>query len=36
LINASRKYAIPILEYLDSIKYTIRLGDKRTLRNVSE
>ena len=32
LINASRKYAIPILEYLDSIKYTIRLGDKRTLR----
>lgn len=32
LINASRKYAIPLLEYFDSIKWTIRLGDKRTLR----
>lgn len=32
LINTSRKYAIPLLEYFDSIKWTIRLGDKRILR----
>ncbi len=35
LINASRKYAIPLLEYFDSIKWTIRLGDKRILRKIN-
>jgi len=28
----SRKYMIPLLEYLDEIKLTIRIGDKRILR----
>ncbi len=30
--GASRKYLIPLLEYLDQAKITIRLGDKRVLR----
>jgi len=29
----SRKYMIPLLEYLDEIKLTIRSGDKRVLRS---
>jgi selenocysteine-specific elongation factor len=29
----SRKYMIPLLEYLDEIKLTIRMGDKRVLRS---
>ncbi|MCX8110168.1 MAG: selenocysteine-specific translation elongation factor [Syntrophorhabdaceae bacterium] len=33
LFNISRKYTIPILEYLDEIKLTIRVGDKRVLRS---
>lgn len=33
LFNISRKYTIPILEYLDDIKLTIRVGDKRVLRS---
>ncbi|MDL1955776.1 MAG: selenocysteine-specific translation elongation factor [Candidatus Desulfofervidus auxilii] len=33
LTKASRKYNIPLLEYFDSLKLTIRLGDKRVLRN---
>ncbi|HPP07024.1 MAG TPA: SelB C-terminal domain-containing protein, partial [Syntrophorhabdaceae bacterium] len=33
LFNVSRKYMIPILEYLDEIKLTIRVGDKRVLRS---
>lgn len=32
VLNLSRKYMIPLLEYLDTIKLTIRLGDKRVLR----
>lgn len=32
LFNISRKYLIPLLEYLDEIKVTIRKGDKRVLR----
>lgn len=32
LFDLSRKYSIPILEYLDEIKLTIRVGDKRVLR----
>jgi len=30
--NASRKYAIPLLEYLDAKKITLRVGDVRKLR----
>ena len=30
--GASRKYLIPLLEYLDQQKVTIRVGDKRVLR----
>jgi len=32
LSNASRKYNIPLLEYFDHIKLTLRIGDKRILR----
>ncbi|HNT67796.1 MAG TPA: selenocysteine-specific translation elongation factor [Syntrophorhabdaceae bacterium] len=32
ILNLSRKYMIPLLEYLDEIKLTIRVGDKRVLR----
>ncbi|MEL7496965.1 MAG: selenocysteine-specific translation elongation factor [Planctomycetota bacterium] len=31
VLETSRKYAIPILEYLDSIKFTIRDGDLRRI-----
>jgi selenocysteine-specific elongation factor len=31
LINSSRKYAIPILEYLDKIKFTYRNNNERRL-----
>lgn len=33
LFDISRKYMIPILEHLDDIKLTIRVGDKRVLRS---
>jgi selenocysteine-specific elongation factor len=33
VIDVSRKYMIPLLEYLDEIKLTIRVGDKRRLRS---
>ena len=32
LTGLSRKFMIPLLEYFDSIKITIRVGDKRMLR----
>ncbi len=32
ITHLSRKYLIPLLEYLDTIKVTIRVGDKRVLR----
>jgi selenocysteine-specific elongation factor len=32
LLGVSRKYAIPLLEYFDGQKLTIRIGDKRVLR----
>jgi selenocysteine-specific elongation factor len=32
LLGVSRKYAIPLLEYFDGQKITIRVGDKRVLR----
>jgi selenocysteine-specific elongation factor len=35
LLGISRKYAIPLLEYFDSQKLTMRVGDKRILRGVS-
>ncbi len=35
LLGLSRKYMIPLLEYLDEIKLTIRVGDKRVLRTGS-
>jgi selenocysteine-specific elongation factor len=33
LTQASRKYTIPLLEYLDAQKVTIRVGDTRRLRD---
>ena len=33
VVDISRKYMIPLLEYLDEIKLTIRTGDKRVLRS---
>ena len=33
VVDVSRKYMIPLLEYLDGIKLTIRVGDKRILRS---
>jgi len=35
LTGVSRKYAIPLIEYFDQIKLTLRLGDKRVLRTGS-
>ncbi len=32
LTGASRKYAIPLIEYFDQIKLTLRVGEKRVLR----
>jgi selenocysteine-specific elongation factor len=32
LLGISRKYAIPLLEWLDNQRFTVRVGDKRTLR----
>lgn len=32
MTGISRKYAIPLIEYFDQIKVTLRLGDKRVLR----
>ncbi|MBI4834146.1 MAG: selenocysteine-specific translation elongation factor [Planctomycetes bacterium] len=34
LINTSRKYAIPLLEHLDNIKLTKRIGDVRILNKI--
>ena len=33
MAGASRKYVIPLIEYFDSKKITIRVGDNRQLRN---
>jgi selenocysteine-specific elongation factor len=35
LTGASRKYAIPLIEYFDQMKLTLRLGEKRILRTAS-
>lgn len=34
--NTSRKYALPVMEYLDSIHFTRRVGDVRVLAEVAE
>jgi selenocysteine-specific elongation factor len=34
LLQISRKYAIPLLEYFDNQRLTMRVGDKRVLRKV--
>jgi selenocysteine-specific elongation factor len=36
MTKASRKYAIPLIEYFDQIKLTLRLGEKRVLRSTSQ
>ena len=36
MTKASRKYAIPLIEYFDQIKLTLRLGEKRVLRRTSQ
>jgi selenocysteine-specific elongation factor len=36
MTKASRKFAIPLIEYFDQIKLTLRLGDKRVLRGSSQ
>jgi len=33
LTKASRKYTIPLFEYFDQIKLTLRIGEKRVLRS---
>lgn len=33
LVNTSRKYAVPLLEYLDKIHFTRREGDRRVLQD---
>jgi selenocysteine-specific elongation factor len=35
LTGVSRKYAIPLIEYFDQSKLTLRLGEKRVLRTAS-
>jgi selenocysteine-specific elongation factor len=34
LLGISRKYAIPLLEYFDAVRLTVRVGDKRVLREI--
>ena len=36
MTKVSRKYAIPLIEYFDQIKLTLRLGEKRVLRSPSQ
>jgi len=36
MTKGSRKYAIPLIEYFDQIKLTLRLGEKRVLRGASQ
>jgi selenocysteine-specific elongation factor len=33
LTSTTRKYTIPLLEYLDTVRFTIRVGDVRRLRS---
>ena len=34
LLGITRKYAIPLLEYLDAQRLTVRVGDRRLRRRV--
>jgi selenocysteine-specific elongation factor len=36
MTKASRKFAIPLIEYFDQIKLTLRLGEKRVLRSTPQ
>ena len=36
MTGVSRKYAIPLIEFFDQTRLTLRLGDKRVLRTVSQ
>jgi selenocysteine-specific elongation factor len=36
MTKASRKYAIPLIEYFDQSKLTLRIGEKRVLRGSSQ
>lgn len=36
ITGVSRKYAIPLIEYFDQIKLTLRLGEKRVLRTTGQ
>ncbi|MGA1823630.1 MAG: selenocysteine-specific translation elongation factor [bacterium] len=36
LFGISRKYAIPLLEFMDTEGITLRVGDKRVLKNISK
>ncbi len=36
MTKASRKYVIPLIEYFDQVKLTLRLGEKRVLRGASQ
>jgi len=36
ITGASRKYTIPLIEYFDQIKVTLRLGEKRVLRTAPQ
>ena len=29
-LGVSRKYAVPLLDYLDSVRFTVRTGNQRT------
>jgi selenocysteine-specific elongation factor len=35
VLGISRKYSIPLLEYLDSVRYTRRIGDRRVVTHKS-
>ncbi|PIQ46517.1 MAG: hypothetical protein COW04_01750, partial [Deltaproteobacteria bacterium CG12_big_fil_rev_8_21_14_0_65_43_10] len=35
ITKSSRKYSTPLIEYFDKIRVTIRVGDKRILRESS-
>jgi selenocysteine-specific elongation factor len=36
ITGASRQYAIPLIEYFDQIKLTLRVGEKRVLRTTAQ
>jgi selenocysteine-specific elongation factor len=36
LLGITRKHAIPLLEYFDTVRVTLRVGDKRVLRSQGE